>query len=479
MYDDKFNDPFGRRPEGNPEEPVDQDRTAASEQPARAEEPMTPVEPVAGGASAEQAESRPELELPEIPETPAVTASPPVLYDPPRFEPRPKEKKGGWGRGWRLAAGAVALVVLSAAVGSGSTYYLLKEHLASQPANYQQPAAPGGSGALQPVAQTVAEVGASVIPEIYNRVAPAVVSVYVESYRGFYRSSGTGSGFVVDPAGYILTNYHVVDGAQRITVQFIDGETMTARVVGKDSTSDLAVLKVDPGDRQLVAATLGDSDRVQVGELAIAIGNPYGHAFTVTAGIVSAIGREIVEPTTSIPGAIQTDAAINPGNSGGPLLNSRGEVIGVNTAIEAPSQWSGNVGLGFAVPINTAKEILPTLMAGQTVQRPYLGVYLEDVDQWYARVLGLRTAEGAVVTQVVPGSAAEEAGLRSPQYDRANRLISADVIVALDGEKVTNADDLVKRIQQRKVGDQVELTVARDGQELKVKATLGARPTDQ
>lgn len=446
MFDDKF-DP---KPDANPEEPA------------------------AEGVSEQQSESRPELELPEIP-APQPAAPPAVLYDPPRFEPRAREKQSGRGRGWKLVAGAVALVMLSAAVSSGSTYYLMKQHLAAQPANYQQ-AAPITS--IQPVSQTVAEVGASVIPEIYRRVAPAVVSVDVEGGFGYYRTRGSGSGFVVDPEGYILTNYHVIENARRITVEFLDGTTLQAQVVGTDRTSDLAVLKVDPGDKALVAVTLGDSDQVQVGELAIAIGNPYGHDFTVTAGIISALGREIVERTTSIPGAIQTDAAINPGNSGGPLLNSRGEVIGVNTAIEAPSQFSGNVGLGFAVPINTAKAILPTLMAGETVERPYLGVYLGDVDEWYARVLGLEAAEGAVVLSVVPGTAAEEAGLRSAEYDRLDRLISADVIVAVDGQKVTDSSALVARILQYKVGDEVELTVVRDGERLTMKATLGARPEE-
>ncbi|MFS8639674.1 MAG: trypsin-like peptidase domain-containing protein [Symbiobacteriaceae bacterium] len=468
MYGDKFD----RRPEEHPEEPIHKEEAAQPGDPVTPEEPATP--------EVDASESRPELELPEIPETPHA-APPVVLYDAPRVEPPDagREKRSGRGRAWRLVAGAAALAVLSAAVASGSTYYLMKEHLAAQAASYAQAAPSGSATTIQPTARTVAEAGATVIPEIYKRVAPAVVSVYVEASRGFYRASGQGSGFVVDPEGYILTNYHVIENARSIEVQFIDGDRLEARVVGTDQMSDLAVLKVDPGDKKLVAATLGDSDQVQVGELAIAIGNPYGHAFTVTAGIISAVGREIVEPTTSIPGAIQTDAAINPGNSGGPLLNSRGEVIGVNTAIEAPTEWSGNVGLGFAVPINTAKEILPTLMAGQTVQRPWLGVYLEDVDEWYARVLGLSTTEGAVVVQVVPGSAAEKAGLRSPRFDRANRLISADVIIALDGEKVTGADDLRNRIlRNHKVGDEVELTIIRDGQELTLKATLDARPNN-
>lgn len=491
MYDDQFDRRPGPDPEQRPDEPLRAEEPAAPQEPVSPDEltgpqeqagPKEPVSAAGAPAGAEEAaappadesDARPELELPEIPAS-APPAPMAPLYDPPRFEPR--EKQSGRGRGWRLVAAAVALVMLSAAVASGSTYYLMKEHLAAQPANYQQPLP---SAPLQPVAQSVAEIGASVIPEIYRRVSPAVVSIEVVAGRGFYRTTGAGSGFVVDPEGYILTNYHVVENAWRITVKFVDGATMDAQVVGTDRTSDLAVLKVDPGDKQLIAAVLGDSDQVQVGELAIAIGNPYGNEFTVTAGIVSAVGREIVEPTTSIPGAIQTDAAINPGNSGGPLLNSRGEVIGVNTAIQTPSQFSGNVGLGFAVPINTAKAILPTLMAGESVKRPWLGVEIATVDDWYARVLGLDRTEGAVVVQVIPGTAAAEAGLRSAEYDQLNRLVSADVIIALDGQKVTSSDDLRNRIMQEyKVGDEIELTVIRDGQELTLRATLTARPDNQ
>ncbi|MBP2019925.1 S1-C subfamily serine protease [Symbiobacterium terraclitae] len=449
MYDDKLD------PRPNPD----------AEEPRREQE----VGSAAPAPEAEAADSSPELELPEIPASPEVPAAPVVpLYSPP--EPEQREPRRG--TGWRMLAAAVALVMLSAAVGSASTYYLMRNQQAAAPSGYQ-PNSPAQS--LQPVVQTVAEAGASVIPEIYKRVAPAVVAVDVVGRQGWYRTAGSGSGFVVDPAGYILTNYHVVEYAQNITVKFLDGTALSATVVGTDRTSDLAVLKVDPGDKQLVVAPLGDSDQVQVGELAIAIGNPYGHEFTVTAGIVSALNREITEETTTIPGAIQTDAAINPGNSGGPLLNGRGEVIGVNTAISAPSQFSGNVGLGFAVPINTAKEILPTLMAGQDVQRPYLGVYLEDLNERYARLLGLDSTEGALVTQVLEGSAAEKAGLRNPETDRFG-LVSADVIVAVDGRKVANSSELVSRIGGYKVGDTVELTIIRDGQELTLKATLGARP---
>ena len=453
MYDDKLD------PRPNP----DAEAAGPEEQPSDASLVSEPV-----------AEPSPELELPEIPMAASdAPAAPPVpLYSPPASERRESRR----GKGWRLFAAAVALVVLSAAVGSGSTYYLMRKQQPTNPSGYIPSVVSQGS-TVQPVAQTVGEAGASVIPGIYQRVAPSVVLVEVVGRQGFYRTTGSGSGFVVDPSGYILTNYHVIENAQTIKVKFLDGTSLTAAVVGTDSTSDLAVLKVDPGDKQLIAAQLGDSDQVQVGELAIAIGNPYGHEFTVTAGIISALGREITEERTTIPGAIQTDAAINPGNSGGPLLNGRGEVIGVNTAISAPSEYSGNVGLGFAVPINTAKEILPTLMSGQNVQRAYLGVYLEDLNDRYARMLGLGTTQGVLIAEVIPGSAAEQAGLRSPEVDRFG-LVSADVIIAVDGKKVSSASELISRIGGYKVGDTVELTIIRDGEEMTVKATLGARPAE-
>ena len=464
MYDDNF----ANRP--SPEEgPVNEETERRASEPAATDEPQVLN-------AAQSSEERPEMELPEIP------AAPPALPAlPPQEPPAAKRDERRRGSSWRLVAAAVALVVLSAAVGSGSTYFLMRNQAAASPSGYI-PSVQSSGSTLQPVAQTVAEAGASVIPSIYERVSRSVVSVEVTVQQGWYRTKGTGSGFVVDPAGYILTNYHVVEGAEAIRVKFIDDTVLDAQVVGTDRTSDLAVLKVDPGDKQLIAAPLGDSDEVRVGELAIAIGNPYGHEFTVTAGIVSALNREITEETTTIPGAIQTDAAINPGNSGGPLLNGRGEVIGVNTAIEAPSYLSGNVGLGFAVPINTAKEILPTLMSGQNVQRPYLGVYLTDVTEAYRKALGLQSTEGALVTDVEPGSAAEKAGLREPvveTYGRFAVLVSADVIVAVDGKKVANSNELVSRIGGYKVGDTIELTIIRDGQEVTVQATLGARPDNR
>lgn len=457
MYNDEYNNNPNPQPKENtPAEP-------------QSEEMSTIDVPAAGDTVVP-----PEMELPEIPASapaePQVQVPAPLpLYDPPKFE---RKREGS--SFWRRLAAVAAIVALSAGVGSGSTYYLMKNQQPTTPIGYVQPPS------MQSVAQTVSEVGASVIPAIYNRVSPSVVSISVSSGQGFYRTAGSGSGFVVDASGYILTNYHVIEDARSITVKFIDGTTLQAQVVGRDKSKDLAVVKVDPGNRSLVAATLGDSDQVQVGELAVAIGNPYGHEFTVTAGIVSALDREIVEEAAvSIPGAIQTDAAINPGNSGGPLLNSRGEVIGINTAIEAPDTVRSNIGLGFAVPINLAKDVLPSLMAGETIQRPFLGVSLTDMNSRYARLLGSSTTTGALVYQVEPGSAAEKAGIRSAEIDEFGLPESADVIVGLNDQEVRSSSDLIRLISQQKVGDTVTLKVVRGSETIILTATLGGRTDDE
>ncbi|MFZ5814914.1 MAG: S1C family serine protease [Bacillota bacterium] len=421
----------------------------------------------AGTAVEEPQQVEPALELPEIP---APAPAPAPLYSPPAPEPRRS------GSGWRLFAAALALVVISTAVGSGTTYYLMSKYQQeSRPIGYSLIESPG----MKAISQTTAEAAASVVPSIYRRVAPSVVAITVSAGDGFFRSQGSGSGFVVDPRGYILTNYHVVDQAQRIQVKFVDGTTMNAKVVGTHRWRDLAVLKVEPGNRSLVAAPLGDSDQVEVGELAIAIGNPFGQEFTVTAGIVSALNREITEEgnPVSIPGAIQTDAAINPGNSGGPLLNARGEVIGINTAIEGPVR--GNVGLGFAVPVNLAKEILPKLIAGEKLQKPFLGVSLRDMNAQAAQLLGTDVREGTIVWGVEPGSAAEKAGLQPPTFDETNLLKSADVIVKANETEIRNTSDLINFIARQKIGDTITLTVVRGKERVTLQATLGAADIEE
>jgi S1-C subfamily serine protease len=408
----------------------------------------------------------PVMELPEIPGGAPADMPAPLLVEVPA-------RKSG--AGWKMFASAVALVAMGAGVGSATTWALASKFQRNVPIGYSAAAAVPGKA----VAQSVQEGGDSVIPGIYRRVSPSVVAISVYTQKGSTRGQATGTGFVVDSRGYILTNNHVVEGGKSITVKFVDGTTMDATLVGADKYQDLAVLKVNAGGRNMVAASLGDSDAVQVGELAVAIGTPFEQEFTVTAGIVSAINREVQEENNpfTIPGAIQTDAAINPGNSGGPLFNGRGEVIGINTLIETGNSGvAGNIGIGFAIPINAAKAILPSLISGEKVQYPWIGIGLNDLTSQIAQSIGTDAKEGAVVGQVYPDSPAEQAGIKGAAFDRRGNLVQADVVTAIDGQPVKNADDLVKMIRSRKVGDQLTLTVVRGKEQLSVTVKLASRP---
>jgi putative serine protease PepD len=297
---------------------------------------------------------------------------------------------------------------------------------------------------------------------IYAADAPGVVHItaqQVSESTPFGQSQGTatGSGLVLDRTGYILTNAHVIDGAARITVNFEgNGAEVPATVAGRDTSSDLAVLKVDPSKASLHPIPLGNSDGVQVGDSVAAIGNPFGLDRTITTGIVSAKQREIQAPDGfTIRNVIQTDAAINPGNSGGPLLNSQGRVIGINSQIATGGTGSeGNVGIGFAIPINSAKSELSALEHGGALNHAYLGVTSSP------------SVAGAVVEQVQPGSPAADAHLRS-----------GDVITRVDDTAISGPDALVQAIAGRHSGDHVTLTVLRDGRTQSVPVTLGGRPS--
>ncbi|HLO03766.1 MAG TPA: trypsin-like peptidase domain-containing protein [Symbiobacteriaceae bacterium] len=377
----------------------------------------------------------------------------------------PRRKKGGF---WGKAIAVVALVALGAGVGSATT--------ASMISRYNKQNTPiGVPQSWSSQKTTISEQiynGSTVVSDVYKRVGPSVVSLEVRTARG----GATGSGFVVDPSGYILTNHHVIEGARTIKVHFLDGTELNATLVGSDSMQDLAVVKVDPGNRTLVAAPLGDSGKVEVGELAIAIGAPFGVENTVTAGIISGLNRTLDESGgASIKGVLQTDAAINPGNSGGPLLNAKGEVIGINTAIEGPVQ--GNVGIGYSVPINTAKELLPELKAGNKVY-PWLGVSLQDMDSNAAKVLNTDVTEGAVIVDVIEGTPAEKAGVQLPASTPRGVIVSADIIIAVDGNKVAKAQDLINYVRTKKVGDKITLEIARGKERVKITATLEARPAE-
>ncbi|HBY94386.1 MAG TPA: hypothetical protein DEP84_10565 [Chloroflexi bacterium] len=306
----------------------------------------------------------------------------------------------------------------------------------------------------------------------------------VEPARPQFRY-GEGSGFVWDSAGHIVTNNHVVDGAEEVTVTFADDTVATATVVGTDPASDLAVLKVDVSADKLHPVTLGDSSQVQVGEHVAAIGNPFGLSGTMTSGIVSAIGRVLPQnpqsaaPGFSIPDIIQTDAAINPGNSGGPLLDGSGTVIGVNFQIESSS--GSNDGIGFAIPINTAQQVIPELIKSGHVEHAWLGIEGRTVTPDLAKALDLPVGQGAQVISVVKGGPADQVGLQGSDkqatVEGQNVPAGGDIIVAANGQAVHKMEDLITIVTHHAVGDRLDLTVRRGSETEHVTVTLGARPT--
>jgi len=320
---------------------------------------------------------------------------------------------------------------------------------------------------------------------IYRAVSPGVVHITstVLSQDFLFRivpERGTGSGFIVDDRGYILTNNHVVENADSLEVTLADKSKVPAKLIGRDSNNDLAVIRVAVPREKLTLLKLGDSDQLQVGQMAIAIGNPFGLDRTVTRGVVSALGRSLkAETGRQIRNVIQTDAAINPGNSGGPLLNSRGEVIGINTAIFSPS--GGSVGIGFAIPVNTAKKLLPLLIARGRASHPWLGISGSDVTPNLAKTLNLPVKEGVMIAQVAPNGPAARAGLRGSQ--RRVRVgnymmnVGGDIIQALDGQKIAGVDDLTAFLDEhKKVGDDVRVDFLRDGKPQTMTVRLGELP---
>jgi S1-C subfamily serine protease len=286
----------------------------------------------------------------------------------------------------------------------------------------------------------------------------------------------TGSGFVVDKDGTILTNAHVVDGADSVTVSFEDGgKEIPAEVKGVDTSSDLAALKIDPSDvENLEVLPLGDSSKAEVGDPVVAIGNPFGYSRTVTTGIVSGLQREIVAPDGfQISNVIQTDASINPGNSGGPLLDADGRVIGINSQI-ATGGGQGSVGIGFAVPVNTAKELLPQLRQGGEIQHAWLGVQMSDVNADVAKQLDLPVDHGALVVEATQDGPADDAGIEGGDSDTG---AGGDVITAIDGKRIDTSDDLAAAVAAKKPGDSVEIEYYRDGEQDTVEVELGERPS--
>ena len=299
--------------------------------------------------------------------------------------------------------------------------------------------------------------------DLFENTSPSVVYITSLAVRQDFFSrniteipSGTGSGFVWDKSGHIVTNFHVIRGADRAQITLADQSTWDARLVGFAPEKDLAVLKIDVPPEFLRPIPIGTSEDLRVGQSVYAIGNPFGLDQTLTTGVISALGREI-ESVARIPirDVIQTDAAINPGNSGGPLLDSSWRLIGVNTAIYSPS--GAYAGIGFAIPVDAVNWVVPELIIHGRLRRPTLGVELATVQ--ITRRLGL---EGALVLQVLPGSAAERAGIRSTRRDRRGGIVLGDLIVAVDGEAVASPNDLILGLERHKAGDRVNVVIVRD-----------------
>jgi S1-C subfamily serine protease len=327
---------------------------------------------------------------------------------------------------------------------------------------------------------------------VYERVNPSVVNVVItvdEELPGnapLFPAQGQGSGFIHDKQGHIVTNNHVIAEAGKVEVTFFDGTTVEAKVIGRDPESDLAVVKVDVAEESLRPVTWGDSDKILVGQRAIAIGNPFGLDGTLTTGIISALGRSLpTETQFSIPEIIQTDAAINPGNSGGPLLNSQGEVIGVNTAIVPRTSGIERsfLGVGFAIPANLAKRVVPSLVEEGKYEHPWIGFKGYSITPEVMEAMDLAEAKGTLVIEIISGSPADEADLRGGTREviLANGddiKLGGDVIIGIEDEEVRDFYDLISFLSRRGIVDEtVTLTIIRDGKQQTLEVTLGARPS--
>jgi len=312
--------------------------------------------------------------------------------------------------------------------------------------------------------------------EVYRKLSPGVVNVHSTSYaRDFFGyvepRQGSGSGSVIDQQGHILTNHHVIEGATKVAVSFGGQKNYAATVVGRDPDTDLAVIKLVEMPREgLTVIPLGDSDRLEVGQKVLAIGNPFGLDRTLTTGVISGLQRPIrARNDRPIEGAIQTDASINPGNSGGPLLDSHGRMIGINSQILSPS--GASAGVGFAVPVNIAKRIVPQLVRFGQVRRPKLGISSREIAQLRGRI-ELPVSEGLLIWQVAPGGPAANAGLRGMTQTENGDLEIGDIIVGMDGEKLDNSDDLYRLLDKHQIGDVAQVQILRNGRRTTVPVRL-------
>ncbi|MDQ2808721.1 MAG: trypsin-like peptidase domain-containing protein [Chloroflexota bacterium] len=394
---------------------------------------------------------------------PTYAAHPPAYIPAPGSQQAtPRARRGGMGSA--VLAGTLALGLLLGSAGGGATAWYLGQ-------NAPAPAASISSTAPVSAPVPVANGDTNAIGTLYKSVANAVVSIRTtDANAGRFGSGGEGTGIVLD-GGHVLTNYHVIEGAGTVRILFADNSGVDAKVVGSAPQDDLAVLSANLPSDKVQAAALGDSSAVQVGEEVVAIGNPFGLDHTVTAGIISAVNRTWQsESGRSMTGMLQTDAPINPGNSGGPLFNLQGQVIGINTAIESPVR--GSVGVGFAIPINRAKSLVPRLSSGTSVQRTWLGIQGTAIDDEVAAQYSLPVKKGILVVGTIAGGPAQKAGLVAA--DSSGK--GGDIITAIDGTAVGKVEDLTSYLDNKKVGDVVTLTILRAGKEQPLKLTLQAWP---
>ena len=339
----------------------------------------------------------------------------------------------------------------------------------------------GAEGVRVYEAQETPVVGSELLAELYEKLHPGVVNIQVFVKRGLLTGQGAGSGFLLDEDGHIVTNNHVVSGAERVTVIFFDGTEARAKVIGQDADSDLAVIKIEDLPEGAHPLVLGKSRQVRVGEWAIAIGNPFGLGGSMTLGIISAVGRTIASGATpfSIPQAIQTDAAINPGNSGGPLFNLEGEVIGVNAQI-ATTGTRANAGVGFAIPSDIVKLVIPELIENGFYQWPWLGIEGTSVNLMIMEANELETQKGAYIASVVANSPAARAELRGSsdtvEIDGVQVPVGGDVVIAIDGKPIVDFSDLLVEVAYRRPGDTMRLTVVREGETREIAVKLAPRP---
>ena len=331
---------------------------------------------------------------------------------------------------------------------------------------------------------TVKNIGEVSLADLFEKSDDGVVKVSVRKSVELPTGRSLGSGIVYDVSGHIITNNHVVEDSQKTTVTFLDGTSYNAKVIGTDPYTDLAVIKVDVNPSLLHPLPIGDSSTLRVGDQVAAIGNPFGLSGSMTSGIVSQLGRLLSTPGTasfSIPDVIQTDAAVNPGNSGGPLLNMKGQVIGINTAIQ--SGTGEFAGIGFAVPSNTVSKIVPILIKEGKYKHPWLGISGVDIDPDLAGILGLQDTRGLLVVSIVKDSPAEKAGLHgsteTKEIDGIKYQIGGDVILSVDHKDVRKIDDILIHLQrEKKVGDTIDLEILREGRVTNFELTLEERPNN-